>query len=242
MYEDGTGGDVLKDYVWGTSYVDEILSTITYDASQNPTRRFHVQDLNWNVAATTNTSGVCEELVTYDPYGMPTFWTAAGGSTPDTVSNKDADFLFQGRWLEEFANESNSVRLYHFRNRAYGPKLGRFLQKDPIGVWGDGMKLGNGYAYVGNSPTGLVDPLGLGMLPRVYGPLIPPEIWEREWWRGAENTPMPWPYFPRSPQLYPPDNDHDARGGDRRGHGVRAARPRRRRLSHGTEVGHGAPL
>jgi len=40
-----------------------------------------------------------------------------------------------------------------YRARAYDPTLGRFLQRDPIGIWGDGINFGNGYGYVGEDPV-----------------------------------------------------------------------------------------
>jgi RHS repeat-associated protein len=58
------------------------------------------------------------------------------------------------RYLPDF-------KLYDYRNRFYDPQTGRFIHRDPIGIWGDGIGLGNGYAYVGNNPSNWIDPSGL---------------------------------------------------------------------------------
>jgi RHS repeat-associated protein len=59
--------------------------------------------------------------------------------------------LFTGRRYEP------ETGLYHYRARFYSPKLGRFLQPDPIGYAG-GI---NVYAYCMNDPLNATDPTGL---------------------------------------------------------------------------------
>jgi RHS repeat-associated protein len=72
------------------------------------------------------------------------------------------DVLFTGRTLdrETWNPGSNRFGLYYYRARYYDAETGRFLQRDPIGIWGDGVGLGNGYAYVGNDLANLTDPYG----------------------------------------------------------------------------------
>jgi len=48
--------------------------------------------------------------------------------------------------------------LYHYRARAYSPKLGRFLQLDPIDFDGGDLNI---YGYVSNNSVNLIDPDGL---------------------------------------------------------------------------------
>jgi RHS repeat-associated protein len=59
-------------------------------------------------------------------------------------------FQYTGQiWLPELG-------VYSYKARMYDPKLGRFLQMDPIG-YGDGMNM---YAYVGADPVNSRDPSG----------------------------------------------------------------------------------
>ncbi len=47
------------------------------------------------------------------------------------------------------------------RARFHSPRLGRFLQRDPLGAWADAPNLGNAYAFVACDPWNRRDPFGL---------------------------------------------------------------------------------
>jgi RHS repeat-associated protein len=46
--------------------------------------------------------------------------------------------------------------MYYYRGRHYDPRIGRFIQRDPIGM-SDDVNL---YRYVGNNPMNYNDPFG----------------------------------------------------------------------------------
>ncbi|HET6399215.1 MAG TPA: RHS repeat-associated core domain-containing protein, partial [Candidatus Thermoplasmatota archaeon] len=50
--------------------------------------------------------------------------------------------------------------LHYYRARYYDSNAGRFVSRDPIGVRGDGINLGNPYAYVGGMPLDAKDSTG----------------------------------------------------------------------------------
>ena len=81
---------------------------------------------------------------------------------------------------------NSQTGLYDDRARPFDPEAERFVSEDPIGVKG-GMNL---YEYVGDSPTGRIDPSGLQF------PLGPPGLhdwgrWNEPGWMEPPKAPDP---------------------------------------------------
>ncbi|MDD5200722.1 MAG: hypothetical protein PHC88_13075 [Terrimicrobiaceae bacterium] len=141
----GGGSAITKSYVYGPG-IDHPICEITGNAA---TTKYLLQDANANVVALISAAGAVTERYTYDAWGKPTVYDASWtvqGSAPQSR------FLFTGR---DYDAETG---LYHYRTRAYSPKIGRFLQPDKIDFSGADLNL---YRYVSNNPINFVDPLGM---------------------------------------------------------------------------------
>lgn len=130
---DGTSNTLQQRYVYGTG-LDEVLIQIT---SAGVKTYFHGNHQG-SVVAITDSAGAVVSRFKYSPYGES---PSMAGTT-------------HGYTGQRYDSETG---LYYFKMRYYSPKLGRFLQADPIG-YAAGSNL---YAYVGNSPVSAVDPMGL---------------------------------------------------------------------------------
>jgi len=93
-----------------------------------------------SVTDLTDSSGTLLESYSYDVFG-----------NPDTTSDLGNTRMFTARELD------SETGLYYYRARYYDPKLGRFLQRDPVGYTA-GINL---YTYCDNNPINWVDALGL---------------------------------------------------------------------------------
>jgi RHS repeat-associated protein len=130
---DGTTNALQDRYVYGAG-LDEILIKV----SSAGVKTYYHANHQGSVIATTDSGGAVVNRYKYGPFGES---TALSGTTHG----------YTGQRID--AETGN----YYYKLRYYSPKLGRFLQPDPIGMAG-GMNL---YGYVGNSPLLTGDALGL---------------------------------------------------------------------------------
>jgi RHS repeat-associated protein len=102
------------------------------------TQYFH-QDGLGSVVSVTDQSGVTNGTARFDAWGNK---IASTGTIPQ--------YGYTGR-------EPDDTGLVYYRARFYDPSIGRFTQRDPIGM-SDGVNL---YAYVKGNPINFNDPTGL---------------------------------------------------------------------------------
>jgi RHS repeat-associated protein len=112
----------------------------------------------------TDEAGAADHRLRFTAFGEP-LPLPGYGDPPGAPPQLSTRYGFAGSWgYQHDALTSGTdapADLLHVGYRWYSPSIGRFIQRDPIGLVG-GL---NAYTYVANSPTQVVDPSGLFPIP-----------------------------------------------------------------------------
>lgn len=129
-------GTLQRRYVHGSG-ADQPLLWYEGGAVSSATRRSLQVNYQGSIDSVADASGNLIGINSYDDYGRP-------------GANNIGSFQYTGQvWLPELG-------IYYYKARMYDPRLGRFLQPDPVG-YTDDLDL---YAYVENDPIDGKDPAG----------------------------------------------------------------------------------
>jgi len=173
----GSGGTkLLRRFVYGEG-VDEPLRVTLPDYADvnrngNTTEYvnlwYHENSIGSIVAMSDDTGHVVESY-RYTAYGLLEEVRDKDGNVPvDADGNAFNEtqvkqpFAFQGRRRDFEEAASPQSALLYFRARFYSSQLGRFVSRDPKGVWGDASQMGNAASAFGNNPVNEIDPFGEG--------------------------------------------------------------------------------
>ena len=119
--------------------------------STGATRYLHGDLLDSTVLMTDDSGGAVASAA-YTAFGEPI------GTAPQTRYQYAGGWGYESDLLVlEGAPGTAPITLQHVGHRWYDPSIGRFIQRDPIGLRG-GL---NVYEYAQSGPTASVDPLGL---------------------------------------------------------------------------------
>jgi RHS repeat-associated protein len=151
-----TAGGVTTNYVLdGPGIVEERLST------GGVTKHFQGPSID-SVLALQDGSGTVAYL-TRDHLGSIREQVNAAGTTVvqrrayDPWGTVSVSGGTAGGWAFTGRENDSETSLQYYRARYYSPSVGRFISEDPLGI-----RAGiNRFSYVRNSPSKLVDPLGL---------------------------------------------------------------------------------
>ena len=150
---------VLKQFVWANlagGYIDELVQTSLNDDPADSTEQdcetvlYALQDANYNVLGLVDASGNLVERYEYTPYGERTVFVSAGindpmALTPARMSQRvTLAGVEQPYGLLEVGHQGlmhdEETGLIQNRRRMLHPRLGRFMQRDPLG-YVDGMSV-----------------------------------------------------------------------------------------------------
>jgi len=167
-------GDTWHEYVGDNIYQDLLIDATNPQAPVvTPLARY---DFGYNIARVDDTAG--QRYVHFDMLGTTRALTDGAGALANALGytafgevlaatgSTLSRYAYVGSWgyqNDGLANPANEIGMLHVGARYYDPAIGRFPQRDKLGIEG-GV---NDYAYALNVPTLSVDPSGMTSTPEV---------------------------------------------------------------------------
>ena len=154
---------------------DGVLIEQTYNtggARSSEDTRYLLHDHLGSIDVITNVIGTVVQDLSFDAWGQrraPDKWTVLALLTlMDTAHGRYTTRGYTGHEMLD------AVGVIHMNGRIYDPKLGRFLQADPVIQFPDYSQSWNRYSYVLNNPLNATDPTGyiLSFIGGVFGGAI----------------------------------------------------------------------
>jgi RHS repeat-associated protein len=160
------GDDVISEignYSLGATYLRSMDIDDPFIRMSEVNEYYHNDGLG-SVVALTDQVGSVQDSYIFDPFGFST-----------NIGSSSNSFQYTGR-------ENDTTNLHYYRARYYSPTFQRFLSEDLLWLFG---QHDNFYAYVGNNPVNLIDPMGLQFrLPDFFSGTFSftiPTRWTGEW-------------------------------------------------------------
>ncbi|MES2354415.1 MAG: RHS repeat-associated core domain-containing protein [Pseudomonadota bacterium] len=129
-------------YTQGAGVDDPVIRTTLTGVKTYGTANYYHSDGLGSIVGVSNNAGTTTQTRRYDGWG---------NKLPGATITQSMLYGFTGR-------EPDDAGLTYYRARYYDSSIGRFTQRDPIGMRG-GLNL---YAYVDNNPINFTDPSGFG--------------------------------------------------------------------------------
>ena len=141
-----------------------ITHEVVTDTSATPdsvtetvTRQYLLRDHLGSVAVITDAMGTGVQSLSYDAWGQRRHAETWGDLTALARTGFDTSTTTRGFTGHEMVDAQGII---HMNGRIYDPKLGRFLQADPVIQFPHYSQSYNRYSYVLNNPLAYTDPSG----------------------------------------------------------------------------------
>ena len=125
--------------------------------TETVTTEYLLRDHLGSVSVITDSLGMMLQELSYDPWGQRRVADTWQALSRLSVMNFDTSRTTRGYTGHEMVD---AVGIVHMNGRIYDPRLGRFMQADPIIQFPDYSQSWNRYSYVLNNPLAYTDPSG----------------------------------------------------------------------------------